>query len=207
MRSRYWCVMVKPSLSYLLPLTPAEPLVLLNWLIVLLSMQCNCFLLKCWFDDRGLHCRCNACNHVFVDISKWLWFNIISLPMCPVLILLPVYPCGKLLFTKKKKTAHIFHPVVYVVCWCLFRERFLKKEFEADPLSWFKREILYLFCTCIINQDVFNYFGCWNKACEVVYSVAEFSLSCFATVVKLKSGVRICKILNTHQSCISHFRK
>lgn len=24
---------------------------------------------------------------------------------------------------------------------------------------------LYLFCICIINWDVFNYFECWNKAC------------------------------------------
>lgn len=69
----------------------------------------------------------------------------------------------------------------------VFREGFLKKIIWSRPT--FTGEILYLFCTCIINWDVFNYFGCWNKACEVVYSVAEFSLSCFVTVVKLQSGV------------------
>lgn len=55
MRSSYWCLMVKLTLSYWnhCHLMPAEPLVLLNWLLVLLSMQCNCFLLKCWFDNRG----------------------------------------------------------------------------------------------------------------------------------------------------------
>lgn len=69
----------------------------------------------------------------------------------------------------------------------VFREGFLKKWIWSRPT--FTGEILYLFCTCIINWDVFNYFGCWNKACEVVYSVAEFALSCFATVVKQQSGV------------------
>lgn len=179
--------MVKLTLSYWnhCHLMPAEPLVLLNWLLVLLSMQCNCFLLKCWFDNRG-------------PLKKWS-LQLYCMQICLVQYHFPC-PCvqcwsfclfapvenSSLLKKTKNQTAHISHPVVYVVCWCLSCEGFLKKEFEADPLSWFKREILYLFCTCIINQDVFNYFGCWNKACEVVYSVAEFSLSCFATVVKLR---------------------
>lgn len=29
-------------------------------------------------------------------------------------------------------------------------------------------KILYLFCICIIIWDVFNYFDCWNKACEMI---------------------------------------
>lgn len=90
MRSSCWCLMVKFPPSYLLPLMPANPLVLLNWLNVLLSMQCNCFLLNGCFNDTGPHCRCNACNHVFVDESKWLWFSIIPLPMCSVCLFSPV---------------------------------------------------------------------------------------------------------------------
>lgn len=118
-------------------------------------------------------------------MSLWMkasdWFNLISLPMCSVLILhvCSVCPFGKLLFTKKtKNSTHLPPCCLRCLLMSFFREGFLKKDFEADPLSWFKGEILYLFCTCIINRDVFNYFGCWNKACEVVYSVAEFSLSC-----------------------------
>lgn len=37
---------------------------------------------------------------------------------------------------------------------------------ETDtPTGRKHHEDLYLFCICIINWDVFNYFECWNKAC------------------------------------------
>lgn len=132
--------------------------------------------------------------HVFVDKKKASDSGSISFP-CPCVqcwsfcLFAPVE--NSISLKKKEKKQHTSPTLLLMLFVDVFREGFLKKEFEADPLSWFKREILYLFCTCIINWDVFNYYGCWNKACEVVYSVAEFSLSCFATVVKLKSDVRM----------------
>lgn len=132
-----------------MPLMPAEPLVLLNWLIVLLSMQCNCFLLKCWFDKRvpqkrwSLHC--NACNRVFVDKSKWLWFNIISLPMCSVLILLSICPCGKLLFTKKKQ--HTSPPCCLCCLLMSIAKGFLKKNLKQTHFHGLKER----FCTYFVH--------------------------------------------------------
>lgn len=143
-----------------------------------------------WKEDQ---CRCNAYNHVYVDTSKWLWLNNISFPMCSVLVLCVfLVENYSLLLTKnkkkekKEKSSTHFPPCCLCCLLMSFSQKgFLKKDLKQTHFHGLKREILYLFCTCIINQDVFNYFGCWNKACEVVYSVAEFSLFCLATVVQL----------------------
>ena len=159
-------------------------LVLQNWLIVLFFMQCKRFLHLGESDHR----KCNACNHVFVDKSKWLWFRI---PALVFSVHPSVLPMWKTSLHPKKQIILKQHtsPILLFMFVDVFRKGFLKKKkhFKQTHLPWFRREILYLFCTCIINWDVFNYFGCWNKACEVVYSVS-FHCPIFATVVKLESG-------------------
>lgn len=48
--------------------------------LVVYAVQLFSSLVLVWWkrsSEKGDHCRCYACNHVFVDKSKWLWFNII----------------------------------------------------------------------------------------------------------------------------------
>lgn len=68
-----------------------------------------------------------------------------------------------------------FNFILVFFVWFVFSERFFKKKKlkwggkkktteEIDP-QMVPAKDLYLFCTCIVFRDVFNYFGCWNKAC------------------------------------------
>jgi len=70
---------------------------------------------------------------------------------------------------------HIFFFLFYFCLFDLFsvkgfsqkRKTRRQKEKSTEEINppMVPTKDLYLFCTCIVFQDVFNYFGCWNKAC------------------------------------------
>lgn len=121
------------------------------------------------------YCRF-AHNLIWVKWMDWLPVRFISKTPAFLTILkfhLPVHAASPIsvLFSFRNEM-HTFLFVCFV--WFGFSERFLantkwggkKNKFteEIDPQTVPAKD-LYLFCTCIVFRDVFNYFGCWNKAC------------------------------------------
>lgn len=105
-------------------------LVLQNWLIVLLFMQCDRFL-HLGESDR---CKCNACKRVFVDKSKWLWFSIPALVFSVHPSALPLWKTS--LHLKKKKIIlkqHTSPILLFMLFVDVFRKGFLKKQNWSRP--------------------------------------------------------------------------
>lgn len=146
MRSRYWCLMVE--LHTVIIATNAcrsFGATKLTYCLVVYARQ----LFSSEVFWKGDHCRCNACNHVFVDKSKWFWFNIISLHICSVLIHLSVcLLVEKLLFTKtKKKKQHTSPTLLLMFLSMSFAKGFLKKNLKQTHFHGLKQR----FCTYFVH--------------------------------------------------------
>lgn len=90
---------------------------------------------------------------VFVDKSKWLWFNSPARVLSVNASVLPLWNTS--LHVKKKKKIitkqHTSPILLFMLFVDVLRKGFLKKNLKQTHFPWFRREILYLFCTCIIN--------------------------------------------------------
>lgn len=145
-----------------------------------MSTECQCdatALIKVSADEENQmagYCRF-ALNLIWLKWMDWLAVRLISVSNSwEVLFFVCTCRCPLLpdfISTLKMQCTSLF-VLVCLICfqWKVshanWKEAAEKKNHrsEKDP-PMVPTKDLYLFCTCIVFRDVFNYFGCWNKAC------------------------------------------